>query len=931
MKKNLFVVALASLFLFSSCQQDVKEVEKIVEVEKKENNNSSSTDNQGINVDNNDTNPPSNITNLKAANKNGAVLLWWSDATEEDIFGYEVSYTKGSQERAAVFTPLAKNTLIVAPGDESCLLRGLQYNTEYIFTVKSLDTSGNKSSGTSVTAIPYKSNIKITTTLPNDDGENIVLTKDSAPIKITISSENQIAKVVCKSNGEKRTGIKPENVIMDSNSKEIELDENNTAIITMTESGWFDFVVQDAKGSFEWEQVEIKTIDKTPLDEISDLKYTVDDENVYLSWKNPASKDKYDSPLKNIILSYEWDDNKAESNNGNITLDPDTETYTISVPASKKDKAVLQITTQTVDNCDNVSKGYLFTASWSNVIETTPEEAPEIIKKLAKQSCVEVKGAASDETVLEIAKALKTNPSVKVDLDLSELTNVEYLDSEVFAFSTKLVSVTLPKQLKSIGASAFENCTALQNINLNDELLYIQNKAFAGCINITNIVIPNSVINIYESAFSECVKLESFTISANTSIKYNTFYQCNNIEEIYFIGTLEQWCKKSWTPGLPAYTLYINNIEIVDITLPDTCISSGNFGGCISLKRIELSDSIINIDEGAFHGCVNLSNVVFSKNLVNIGKNAFNGCTSLTDITIPGGVISIGDSAFYGCTKLKKLTIPESVERIGAEAFNCCTKLSSIKLPQSISKVEMFTFAHCNNLTEINIPSNVTSIDASAFYATGITSITLPKGIKSIGNNAFGYCNNLQRIELPNTITFIGDYAFSGCTKVNIIYFDGTLEQWCDTNFDFCPDDCLYDLYINNQLVTGVQIPNSISYIRKNLFRGCKSITSIVLQNSIASIGENAFRNCRNLGNIVIPESVTSIDAYAFLNCEKLENIVFEDTTSKWYRSSYDSHSNSELIGAMSSTNTNENAIKVIKENDEYYFGFLYNELYNGD
>ena len=41
-----------------------------------------------------DTIAPSDVSNLRAINKDSSVLLTWTDATDNDILGYEVSWDK---------------------------------------------------------------------------------------------------------------------------------------------------------------------------------------------------------------------------------------------------------------------------------------------------------------------------------------------------------------------------------------------------------------------------------------------------------------------------------------------------------------------------------------------------------------------------------------------------------------------------------------------------------------------------------------------------------------------------------------------------------------------------------------------------------------------------------------------------------------------
>ena len=111
-----------------------------------------------------DDKPEINLT-LNLSEDEDALLLTWEDATDEDVYGYEVTWNKSTPiNRSAA---MEANSMMVAPGTKGCFVSNLTNGTEYTFTVKSVDTSGNKSEGVSKTIIPSiieKSPLAITLT-----------------------------------------------------------------------------------------------------------------------------------------------------------------------------------------------------------------------------------------------------------------------------------------------------------------------------------------------------------------------------------------------------------------------------------------------------------------------------------------------------------------------------------------------------------------------------------------------------------------------------------------------------------------------------------------------------------------------------------------------------------------------------------------------
>ena len=70
-----------------------------------------------------------------------------------------------------------------------------------------------------------------------------------------------------------------------------------------------------------------------------------------------------------------------------------------------------------------------------------------------------------------------------------------------------------------------------------------------------------------------------------------------------------------------------------------------------------------------------------------------------------------------------------------------------------------------------------------------------------------------------------------------------------------------------------ITIPEGITSIEKNTFRGCQSLSSISIPNSVLSIGARAFEDCYDLTSITIPHSVTTIGNYSFADCSSMTKI----------------------------------------------------------
>ncbi|MBQ7158767.1 MAG: chitobiase/beta-hexosaminidase C-terminal domain-containing protein [Treponema sp.] len=85
--------------------------------------------------------PPQKVTELKAEAMNRQVLLTWKDAPDADVYGYEVSFNGTGTINRVVFPALDSKSMMAPKGSGGCYISSLINDTEYSFTVKTVDTS----------------------------------------------------------------------------------------------------------------------------------------------------------------------------------------------------------------------------------------------------------------------------------------------------------------------------------------------------------------------------------------------------------------------------------------------------------------------------------------------------------------------------------------------------------------------------------------------------------------------------------------------------------------------------------------------------------------------------------------------------------------------------------------------------------------------
>ena len=242
-----------------------------------------------------------------------------------------------------------------------------------------------------------------------------------------------------------------------------------------------------------------------------------------------------------------------------------------------------------------------------------------------------------------------------------------------------------------------------------------------------------------------------------------------------------------------------------------------------------------------------------------IGDNAFNGCSGLTSITLPSDVTSIGKSAFSGCSGLTSLTLPPGVTEIGALTFEDCRGLTSLSLPSSLTSIGYFAFSGCSGLTSLTIPSGVTEIGDAAFdKCSGLTSISLPSSLTSIDVGAFGGCSGLKEVSF---------------------YINGDFEAYLTKGHPYIGCHCGIKYYLNDEEITSIVVPSSITTLGKYAFQRCSNLLSVYVSWPTPISAYDTFSEA-NLGNctLYVPQG-TEQDYFLADGWGDFGNIVEYDPT----------------------------------------------------
>ena len=172
---------------------------------------------------------------------------------------------------------------------------------------------------------------------------------------------------------------------------------------------------------------------------------------------------------------------------------------------------------------------------------------------------------------------------------------------------------------------------------------------------------------------------------------------------------------------------------------------------------------------------------------------------------------------------------------------------------------------------------NGTITAVSDYFRRNVAECVIPsevsgETITGIARESFHECYGITSVTLPSSIVRIGENAFRDCKALTSVYYSGSIADWCMIEFASKPQ--IQNLYIDNQLVTDLVIPDDVPSIRDNAFRNCTGIISVSIPDSVTSIGNSAFNGCTGLVSITVPDSVKTIGELAFAECFGLEKAI---------------------------------------------------------
>lgn len=199
----------------------------------------------------------------------------------------------------------------------------------------------------------------------------------------------------------------------------------------------------------------------------------------------------------------------------------------------------------------------------------------------------------------------------------------------------------------------------------------------------------------------------------------------------------------------------------------------------------------------------------------------------------------------------------------------------------SASLVVVNTYAKWQNertaAQTVDIPGTAWNPSESYIVFAGLNSsneiVTSDLNYSDIINFAVvGYTGTVAELVIPSEITVsYNEVEITG--SVFQILAGGSSGFYFQDGEEYTGDYGEVDLK-NNQIITSLYLPATITYIGASVFMGCVNIASIELETSVVPInmGDYAFSDCISLSSVVQnTRTIVGVLAYVFYNTPYLE------------------------------------------------------------
>lgn len=553
-----------------------------------------------------------------------------------------------------------------------------------------------------------------------------------------------------------------------------------------------------------------------------------------------------------------------------------------------------------------------------------------------KLQSVSLKDSTSILSISNLDKTVEINP---INIESADnIIKIDFTDSEhINEFSIR--NIPNIQSLNLLGKVHGHLCiTDMSNLT-----------TLTGCQGVKSVFFDDNPI-IEKISFPDIEEIARESFYRNKSLKEvyfgeklkevdpdDLFYGCNELENLVYGGTLEQWLKIKF---------YVNAAKMNSATLTRVPNFWYGHGEEKHIKLTELNASNIgNIDTigiGAFTGYMGLTKIDLPSSVKIIGDYAFANCKNVTDVNIRAERINA--YSFFNCNSVSKYTFGNQLNHIGPAFNNDLTLRPTVNYlgepyqwnditRSNVANIDPYdpdssigyatnatpflwfdniyfngelltdlildnpkkidAFIRIKSLQTVTINCNDTfpEISNKAFYnCSNLKSVKFNQSANSrsitdrsngfiIGEEAFSFCYALKDIQILERIKSIGKNALLSTSWMNerngqIIYLDTELGHTAYTYSGSPAEGTALIIKEGTEAIADNAFCTRSNSLQDN-FNG---FTSLSLPSTLKYIGTYAFEGTKITGDITIPASVEFIGNSAFNCYQDIDNFTICDS-----------------------------------------------------
>lgn len=532
-----------------------------------------------------------------------------------------------------------------------------------------------------------------------------------------------------------------------------------------------------------------------------------------------------------------------------------------------------------------------------------------------------------------------------------------------FITATNLLNVTLPESLISIGDVVFGDCQNIETINIPDSVTDIGYAAFTGCTNIKQVFIPKNVRTIGSEVFSGSVSLVEINVDAENeyycSIDGHLYNKAKTELIQYALGKTDTYFSipnsvvklnhSSFKRAKNLKTIYIPG----SVKTIDRCV----FEWCGNLSDVIMKGNVSSIGNFAFSKCTSLKNIYYygtsetwddievgldNDDLTSATLHYFEDGDGIILIDKTSIDLEVGAKSQINAFIAPDDTIDKTIVWNSADTNIATVENGNITAISRGTTTISATTANEKFVAKITVSINEDfdgidwSLDSNGVLIISTTEdmcdfnnttppweskkneikeIIFQNGVTRIGAYSFDNYPNLVKVTIPSTVSYIGTDAFFGSWNLKDVYID-SIESWCSLKLQSDTATPLVNsanLYVNNNLVENLIIPEGTTDLGWAKFYGCGSIKKVYFPASLVGTYQMWFTQCFNIeeyvvnsentkyssidGNLcskdtktfyqyalgqekevyLIPRNVEKLNFQAFRGCKTLKQIILHD------------------------------------------------------